>query len=405
MCGLALRTAAPPPAPGALPATMPAACTGCLLHDAGIPAHCPRCGYELKSATGGAGWLGRMRCALRHWIRPAGAGLILLAVSISTGAFAASATETPVSRSRFLMGTLCEAAAYGEGAGPAIEAAFNEMARLEQILSDYRDDSELTGLNQRAGSGPVACSTDLFEFLSEAVRHSRDTGGAFDITVGPLMRVWDLRGRGRLPSTGEIASALRLTGWSRIELDAGSGMVSLPPGMSLDPGALGKGFALDAAARVLRERGIRSALLDFGGQVLALDPPPGATAWEVDVAHPLRRDMAAVTIHVRNVSVSTSGNSERGVHVIDPRTGQPVHGPRSATVISPNAAQADALSTALLVMGPNDGLAWAASREGIAALYLEPADNDTLLMQATDSFTGYNPSWIPRAGSHNHRRN
>lgn len=352
-----------------------------------------------------AGWFMRMRCALRHWRGSTGPVTLLLAFSIFTGLGADTPPEAPVTRSRFLMGTLCEATAYGDHAGQAIEAAFNEIARLEQILSDWRQDSELSRLNQRAGSGPVACSPDLTQFLSEAIRQSRGTDGAFDITVGPLMRAWDLRGGGRVPGSDEVAAALRLTGWSRIELEDGGSLVTLPRGMILDPGALGKGFALDAAGRVLREHDAGSALIDFGGQVLALDPPPGATDWLVDVADPVRRDMAVLTLHVRNVSVSTSGNSERGVHIVDPHTGRPVWGARSATVIAPTGAQADAVSTALLVMGQQAGLAWASSHEEIAAMFLEPAGDGVVTMSATDSFEGYTSSRIPRGGSHNQRSN
>lgn len=406
MCGLALRAAVAPPPDGTDAPAMPSACDGCALREAGRPVLCPRCGYVVRPSGAGAGLLGRIRCALRHWLRPAGPAALLLAflsAASPRGVAAPLPDEAPVSRSRYLMGTSCVATAYGPDAGAAIDAAFDEIARLEQILSDYRDDSELSRLNRLAGSGPVACSADMADFLTAALAHSRDTGGAFDITIGPLTRALRPRDDGAAAAGSGVEAAFGLVGWSRIDLDPASRQVRLRAGTILDPGALGKGFALDAAARVLRGRGIGSALFDFGGQILAMGPPPAATHWEVGVAHPMRRDTAALILHVRDCSVSTSGNAERGVHVIDPRTGRPVRVPGSATAIAPTGTEADALSTALLVMGPEEGLAWAGSRPRLAALFLEPAGPDALSMRATASLSGYNPSRIPLGGSHTQR--
>jgi thiamine biosynthesis lipoprotein len=150
-------------------------------------------------------------------------------------------------------------------------------------------------------------------------------------------------------------------------------------GMALDPGAIGKGYALDAAARVLRARGVTVALLDFGGQVLALGAPPGAEAWEVDIAHPLRREQAALTLRLRDASASTSGNSERHVvvggrtlgHIVDPRTGMPTSRNGSVTVIAPTATEADAVSTAMFVMGPKEGSRCMSAMPGLSAVWLD----------------------------------
>jgi len=300
------------------------------------------------------------------------------------------------SRARYLMGTRCEGVAYADHedrAAAALEAAFDEIARLESILSDYRPDSELSRLNRGAFPAPFACSTDLFAFIRVSAGYTNRTGGAFDITIAPLVAAWDMRGAGRIAGGEEIRRALARVGSRRMTLDAERRTVRFDAdGMALDPGGIGKGYALDAAARVLRSMGIESALLDFGGQMLAIGAPPGAGAWVVGVAHPLRRDEEALTVSLRDASISTSGNSERGIvvegrdigHIVDPSTGAPVATRRTVSVIAGTATEADALSTALLVMGPGEGLAWASEQPpGPAAIFLEVDAQGTLLVRAT----------------------
>ncbi|MFQ5700961.1 MAG: FAD:protein FMN transferase, partial [Acidobacteriota bacterium] len=325
--------------------------------------------------------------------------LMVLAVA-SLAAFSAPGRVT---RERFLMGTRCEATvawAPGSGIGreeaaEAIEAAFDEIARLEAILSDYRPDSELSRLNRQATAAPFACSDDLYGFLARSVELARRSHGAVDITVAPLVQVWDLRGEGRRASAAEIERAREKVGYRLLRMDPTHRSVRFRvAGMGLDPGALGKGFALDAAARILRGRGVTSALLDFGGQILAIGSPPGQEAWQVGVAHPLRRDEQLLALRLRDASVATSGNAERGImaggvrlgHVVDPRTGLTVDTDASAVVIAPTATLADAASTAVLVMGPREGLLWAESQPDLSALYLAAGADGAVERRATPGF-------------------
>jgi thiamine biosynthesis lipoprotein len=291
-----------------------------------------------------------------------------------------AAPPSPATRARYLMGTVCEGIAYGDEAASALEASFDEIARLESILSDYLPDSEISRLNRQAAAGPTRCSPELFGLVAEASRLSRLTLGSFDITVAPLVEVWDLRGKGRLPDAASLHLARRRVGASLLLLDETRRTVAFRvDGMALDPGAIGKGYALDAAARVLRSRGVTVALLDFGGQVLALGAPPGAEAWEVDIAHPLRREEAALTLRLRDESASTSGNSQRHVtvagrslgHIVDPRSGVPSAWSGSATVIAASATQADAVSTAMLVLGSKAGSRVIEAMPGLSAVWLD----------------------------------
>ncbi|MGH9870446.1 MAG: FAD:protein FMN transferase [Candidatus Polarisedimenticolia bacterium] len=300
-----------------------------------------------------------------------------------------------VSRARYLMGTVCEVTApslSGDDAGrartaAALEAALEEIARLERILSDWRPDSEMSRLNRQPAGAPFTCSLDLFDFLSVGERLSAATGGAFDMTVGPLVKLYDLRGAGRWAGASEVAATLKSVGSRHLRLDGASRSVTLgAAGMALDPGALGKGYALDAAARTLRARGVDRALLNFGGQVLALGAPEGKDGWEVALSHPRRRHEAVMTLVLRDASLSTSANVELGKvvdgrdlgHVVDPGTGLPVSWRGSATVVAGTAADADALSTALLVMGLERGLAWADRHEGLTAIFLDEDERGQL---------------------------
>jgi len=343
-----------------------------------------------------------------------------------TGSTPARPTPLPsepsnvVSRARYLMGTVCEAAAFppdrlsAKETASALEAAFDEIARLEEILSDYKEFSELSRLNREAARNPVPCSEELYDFMSAAVSYSDMTAGAFDITVAPLIRLWDLRGAGRAASLREVEETLRHVGASLIELHPEGRTVRFSrEGVAIDPGALGKGFALDAAAAVLRRRGVSSALLDFGGQVLAIGSPPGEPAWKVDIAHPIKRGDAALTINLKDASASTSGNSERTVmlggdrvgHIVDPRTGRPLATRGSVTVVAASGAEADAFSTALLVMGPEEGLRWAGFRPDLSAVFLDTDSSGDLKIRSTRNLTMNDSAGVLPAGHHTVRGN
>lgn len=232
-----------------------------------------------------------------------------------------------VVRAQWLMGTPCEIRALGPAAPEAVAAAFAEIARWDRVLSLYKEESELSVLNRRAATGPVVVSESLWEALAASQTLSRLTGGAFDPTVGALR------------SGGPVGFAL-------VRLTPGPRMVSFAEaGVVLDPGGYGKGLALDHAARVLRERGVEAALINFGGQVYALGAPPGRPGWEVAVPG---RPWPLV---VRDASVSTSGDSERPGHILSPFTRKAVHRSWSVTVIAPTALEADAWSTAIYVLG------------------------------------------------------
>ena len=256
----------------------------------------------------------------------------------------------------------------------AAEAAWSRIAELNTILSDYEPESELSRLSRTGGSGRwIPLGRDLSRVLIAANMLSRDSNGAFDVTVGPEVALWKRARRQReLPSKTAIAEARRLSGWTLVELRRRSGMheaLVARSGMRLDLGAIAKGYALDEAAIVLRQAGIRRFLLAGGGDMVMGDPPPGQTGWRVEAGvfdtpeAPTRR-----LLHLANTALATSGDSfqraemggVRYSHIVDPRTGIGMTDHSLVTVICPSAMLADALSTAVSVLGPTGGPDFAA---------------------------------------------
>jgi thiamine biosynthesis lipoprotein len=304
-------------------------------------------------------------------------------------------------RARHLMGTrlLIEAEGGDEG---AIEAAFDEVARLEQVLSNWRADSEVSRLNAAAARAPVRCSPDLFAAVCASLEWAGRTSGAFDPTVEPWVRRLGLRDpQDRLPGVvapaetdgGAAPDGIPAVGWRLVRTSPADRSVRFRrQGVGLDFGGIGKGIALDAAAKVLREHGVVSARLDFGGQVLFAGTPP-ATGWRVALSDPGDRDRALEIVTVAAGSVSTSGNQERSRagpagavgHLLDPRTGRPAPFDGSVTVRAEDATSADALSTALFVMGPEHGLAWA-EKHRVDAVYLSRDRSGDLVKAGTGAF-------------------
>lgn len=311
-----------------------------------------------------------------------------------------------VARARFLMGTSLEIILPPTAPETVFDEAFSEVERLETILSNWRDESEISRLNRSPAGVSFHCSADLFSALRVALRFARKTEGAFDPTVEPLVRRLGLRPpEGRLPDISGILDPAMGTpekrapedapiGWWHVHLDRSErSAVFDAPGVGIDLGGIGKGIGLDAAARVLVRRGVRTALLDFGGQVLAIGAPRGRAGWAVSVSGPGERQRGVASITLRNLSASTSGNDERSVpgesgqvgHILDPARRSPARFGGAVTVVNREAAAADALSTALFVMGPERGGAWAEA-SGVAALFLWRGPDGTLKRRATTAF-------------------
>lgn len=274
------------------------------------------------------------------------------------------------------------------GGFQVIDSAFLAVHRLDSVLSDWRDDSELSRLNRATPLQTVALSPGLARLLQEATEWTIATNGAFDPGIGSLVDAWDSRGLGRRPSAPELAAAKESAGLLRFELDPVGRTIRRPTaGSWIDPGGFGKGVALREARQVLERQGVGRAILDFGGQVLVM----GDTTVTVEVAHPSRRNQSVARLDLRGVSASTSAQSERFIeiegerfgHVIDPQSGIPVPAWGSVTVVHPDPAAADILSTALFVMGPERGLRWLDRRDVPALFLIQEGDQVVSRLTAT----------------------
>lgn len=242
-------------------------------------------------------------------------------------------------------------------------AAFARIAELDTIMSDYRKESELMRLCAKAGGPPVRVSPDLFLVLRRAQKVSRESKGAFDVTVGPLIALWRAaRKSAVLPDPTELERARQLVGWEKVRLNERGRTVQLAvPGMKLDLGGIGKGYAADEAQSVLKKNGITHALVQMGGDIVVTNAPPGTEGWTIRVPN-AETGQEPTEMHFTNCALSTSGDTEQFViiggkrysHIIEPRTGQALTKRVQVTLIAPNGFTSDPLSKCLSILGEED---------------------------------------------------
>lgn len=308
--------------------------------------------------------------------------LFLLPFCLSLDAQAAPQTV----RAQYLMGTVCEISS--DGANPVTTEAFEEIARVESMLSTWKPQSELARLNQSPVGQPAELSEELFALLSRALSWSVRTGGTFNPLVGRLVDVWGLRTGGAVPDAATLSAARDSARLDQVTLNAGRHTIQRHTDTWFEEGAFGKGYALDRAIALLRHRGVSQATINFGGQLAFF----GQTSSLIEIASPEDRTQPIVRLRFPAGSVSTSGGSEktfsaRGrsfIHIVDPRSGEALPPRGSVTVFSPGAFDADVLSTALFVLGPDEGIPWAEAN-GVAVLYLLPDRRGSITFRASST--------------------
>lgn len=328
-----------------------------------------------------------------------GAAIVALAVTIGG---AQDALEGPgsrpenlvlIERSAYLMDTRVHLATWDVTRGEGLARLDRALVALEQTeaeLSTWREDSAITALNRSPIDRPWQAPPAICGMFATISEWQASSGGTFDPSIGRLTEVWGVHGDGRLPSTDDLARARRSSGFGHLEFDRVRCTVTRRADVALDVGAFGKGEALDRVEAALGEW---PWMVDLGGQVSVLGAPPGRSGWPVAIGHPSDRQRGYVNLTVREGSLSTSGGSERDLvlsgrrigHILDPRTGGPVAFRGSVTVWHRRALVADILSTALFVMGPDEGIEWAESR-GIAACFLVPDRRGTVRTLMTAAF-------------------
>lgn len=272
------------------------------------------------------------------------------------------------------MGTNFVVVAYGPDRfqlQAGVEEAFEEAQRLNGMLSNYLPDSEWSQVNRSAAARPVKVSDELFNLLDACRNFSELSGGAFDITVGPLMKIWGFyKSSGRFPHKAEIRGALSSVGFRHIELDRTRKTVRFSrDGIELDPGGIGKGYAVDRMIALLKTRGITSALITAGSSTIyGLGTPPGERrGWRVSIRHPKDAAKNVQELFLKDESMSTSGNYERFFrvrnrmysHIMDPRTGYPSEGTLSVSVVTPKTLDGEAWTKPYYI----NGRRWAAANK------------------------------------------
>ena len=276
------------------------------------------------------------------------------------------------------------------GAVELATRALDLVDRLEAQLTVYSEDSEVSRLNRTAHLGPVAVEPGLFGLLEQATELSRSTGGAYDVTSGALSEAWGfVRGPKRVPSPEALAEARSRTGWRHLRLDRGARAATFDvEGLRINLGSIGKGYAIDRAADVIRGHWLPTSALVHGGQssLFALGSPPGRFGgrWEIALRNPFAPENPLGVLRLRNRALGTSGAAFQRFevdgrsygHILDPRLGVPADGPASVTVLAPTSAEADALSSALFLLGAEGARALVARRPEIGVVIVEEGAAD-----------------------------
>lgn len=283
------------------------------------------------------------------------------------------------------MGTRFDVAAYGtneEFLAAVFNEIFEEIDGLEQQMSKFRYDSEISHINRNAARHSIMVEPKLFGLIQYALSVSRETHGAFDVTIGPLMKSWGFfRKEGRVPGEAEIAQILKSTGHDHVKTDADARTLWFDKSeVELDLGAIAKGYAIDRAVGTLRNYGVTSALVSSGmSSIYALGSPPGERAWEIKLRDPFDAAKAADSILLKNCSISTSGNyikffkldGKTYSHIMNPATGWPAEGMLSTAVASVETTESEALSTAFYVLGPERAAEVLAARPNLSVVYYQ----------------------------------
>ncbi len=301
-----------------------------------------------------------------------------------------------VKQSREVMGTFAELTAYAPDratAQQAVAAGYAALDRVNALMSDYVDDSEIGRLNALAAGENLVVSAETFACLSAAAEVAERSGGAFDVTCRPLVKLWQQAGQAnKLPEETAIEAALSRVGWDKLRLEPDTRRVTpLVEGLHVDLGGIAKGYALDLAAAAMEGAGATHALVNIGGDVRAAGSRPGGEPWRVWVQHPVHAQRLYCALGLKDGAVATSGVQQRFAeidgrrysHIIDPRSGRPAAQAPSVTVIAPDGATADAWATAFSVLTVEEGQALAATAalDGVEVLWLVQAGDEVTAHQ------------------------
>jgi len=301
----------------------------------------------------------------------------------------ATGCEKRFEESKFLMGTIVEITAVGDerDCQQAMKLAFDEIRRIDSLMNVHAEDSEISRINASAGKSAVEVGSDTLTVINQSLRFADLTDGALDITVAPLMDLWGFGGEStRVPLDDELKEKLSLVDYKKVHVDKDRSTVELPSGMRIDVSGIAKGYAVDRAIQVLKDAGIRNAMVNAGGDIYALGSPSKKKLWRIGIRHPRDNSDLLGILQLEDKAVATSGDYEnffevdgkRYCHIIDTRTGRPVEGIMSVTIVADNTMEADALATAVFPLGPDDGMKLIESLEGVDGLIMTGKNEDDM---------------------------
>lgn len=289
-----------------------------------------------------------------------------------------------------LMGTVFDITVVADTKAEAdeyIDLAVSEIERIEQLISSWKPSSQTSLINRNAGIKPVVVDRELYELIDRSLRISKLTDGAFDISYASMDKIWRYDGSmQQMPTPEEVEASVAKVGYQNIILNPNDNSVYLKlPGMKIGFGAIGKGYAADKAKALLLSKGIKNAIVNASGDLNAWGKRADGTEWKIAIKNPNDKHKIAAWLPVNNAAVVTSGNYEKYVvfngqrysHIIDPRTGYPVKGIKSATIFAPSAELADALSTSVYVLGKDVGLDLINQLQGVECLIIDDDDHIT----------------------------
>lgn len=264
-----------------------------------------------------------------------------------------------------------------------MEAAFREVQRVDFLMSHYREDSEISRVNRDAGKKETKVSPEILRMIERAIEFSSLSEGAFDITIGPVFRLWNFR-EGKFPEEKNLRENLKKVGYRQIKIDRSRSSIFLQEeGMEIDLGAIAKGYAVDSASAVLKEKGIENFLVNAGGDLKVSGSKEKGVPWIVGIQHPRLPSQMVAKLSPRQAGVATSGDykkffierGERYHHLLNPSTGTPARECQSVTVMAPSVMAADALATAVFVLGPKKGLALVKRMNDVHAIIVDRGGN------------------------------
>nr|WP_321304871.1 FAD:protein FMN transferase [uncultured Sphaerochaeta sp.] len=307
----------------------------------------------------------------------------------------------PESQSFLMLGTVCKITIYDHPSDEAFSAAFDRIREIENHMSLHTDSSEIALVNANAGKDAVQVSPDTFAVIEKALEIARQSGGAFDPTIAPLVQAWDIGGENaRRPPDEEIATLLPLVDYTKVELNAEAYEVYLPEeGMALDLGGIAKGYAADEVKQILLDHGVNKAIVNLGGNVLTLGRKPDESLWRIGIQDPNDgRGAYVMIVELEDTSLVTSGPYERFLefegetyhHILDTKTGFPVESDfTSVSIITQSSFLADALSTSVYALGYEKGMDLINSLDGVQAVFLTDDREVILSEKASDGELGY----------------